>query len=1129
MEISISGRGLLCTFEKLLPIQLRRVMKLTAILLTVACIHVSAHSYSQTVSFSGKNVPLPTVLASIEKQTGFSFFFNYALIKGTKPVTLDIKDLALDDALRETLKGQALDFYKSGKTIFIVKKEGQSFLGPSGILGGNPKQLNVTGRITNESGEPLAGASVYAKAERKGTITDQNGNFELKIIASDEMLIVSYTGYQQQQVPVDGQAVISVKLKIATASLDEMQVIGYGHTTQRFATGDVTTIKGEDISKQPVDNPLLALEGQVPGLIITQADGMPGSGVTVRIQGQNSIANGSDPLYVIDGVPYSSQLLSSLGGLLGNSGGQVNGIISGAGNPMSFINPSDIESIAVLKDADATAIYGSRAANGAILITTKKGKLGQTKLDINAQEGMGQVGRMLHQMNTSQYLLMRNEALRNDGRMTSPTDYDINGFWDTTRNTDWQKKLIGNIAQYTNLNASVSGGTLNSQYFIGATYHRQSSVNPSNFADQKGSVHFSMSNVSVNQKLHIQLSGSYLLDKNQLPAAVDLTSIALTLAPDAPALYNADGSLNWMLNSSGSATWNNPVASTSDKYTSNVNNLIANAVFSYQVIPGLDIKSNFGYTNLRQNETAISPLIALKPQIRPFAPRVAQYGNSAISSWIVEPQVLYKKLLGQGQLEVMIGTTIQQNNNNLQQVQGTGYNSDAVLLNIASATTLTAISSIASEYKYNALFGRLNYNLGGKYLIDLTARRDGSSRFGPASQFHNFSALGVGWIFSQENWTRNNLPWMSFGKLRSSYGTTGNDQIGDYSYLALYNPFNVGIPYQGASGLVTTALENPNLQWEETKKLQIALDFGFFKDRLLLSSTYYRNRSSNQLLSYLLPITTGFSTITRNFPAVVQNAGLEFTINTTNFKTKNFSWSSSINITIPHNTLVAFPNLAQSSYKYSLAIGRSISGTTTLFKFAGVNDTTGQYEFYDYKGNRTYNPDYSTDVTDTIKTDPRFYGGFENKLAYKGFTLDFLFQFTRQVGQIRFFAQNFLPGQYNVNQTVDVLQRWQKPGDIAPYQRYNSNYALSSAYFYAGSSNIAYGNTSYMRLTNCAISYQLPKQATDRLRMQSLRIFLQGQNIFTITPAKDLLNPENGNNSVLPYLRVLTAGVQADF
>ncbi|HEY4287991.1 MAG TPA: SusC/RagA family TonB-linked outer membrane protein [Puia sp.] len=1097
-------------------------MKLTALLLVVACVHVSAHSYSQTVSFSGNNVPLNTVFSSIEKQTGLSFFFNYALIKDTKPVTLNVQDVPFEEALNLILQGEGLDFYRTGKTIFIVKRQIGAEEPASNSESASAEQVNIRGRVTNNLGESLVAATVFVKDGKKATLTNERGEFELKNVAIGTILEISYLGYQRKVIEVEKGESIMIQLFPSNNQLDEIHVIAYGQTTQRLSTANITMVKGKDIEMQPVNNPLLALEGRVPGLFITQSNGLPGAGVKVRIQGQNSMVNGTDPLYVIDGVPYTSHLLTTT--YLGPLGTSQSGPGSGIGNPMSFINPSDIESIEVLKDADATAIYGSRAANGAILITTKKGKIGKSKTTFNLQNGWGAAIHRLPLMNTQQYLEMRHEALNNDG-ITGPGtyDYDINGAWDTTRNTDWQKILIGGTAQYTNVNGSVSGGNANTQYLIGGTYYRESTVFPGDFSDVKGSLHFNLNTVSNNQKLKVQLTGSYLIDNNRLPIS-DLTGQAITLAPDAPALYKPDGTLNWQLDPTGASTWTNPLSFLYREYQNKTYNLIGNGNLSYAILPGLEIKTNLGYTSLRTNEFSGTSLLSLDPLTQALLGtrgRSAAFSYSTIDSWIFEPQVDYKMLLGSGKAEFLVGSTLHQINSNGFSISGTGYNSDALLADIRSAATVnTAGNSVYSTYKYNALFSRINYSFKDKYILNLSARRDGSSRFGPANQFHDFYSIGAGWIFSEENAIKDKLTFISFGKLRGSYGTTGNDQIGDYQFMNLYNSVVVGVPYQSTTGLSVTSLPNPYLQWEETKKLQGGVELGFLKNRIFLIANYAKNRSSNQLLALALPYITGFSTVATNLPAKIENSEVELALNTTNFQNTDFTWTSSINLTVPRNKLLAYYGVLPSY----LSIGQPIA-INKVFNFKGVDPSTGVFQFADSHGGLTSTPDPVNDATKVINTGfPKYYGGFQNTIRYKIFQLDVLFQFVKQIGGNYFLGQ-LLPGGL-VNQPTYVLNRWRKPGDITTTERYNSDFSLFPQFLNALNSDIAFSDASYIRLKNVSFSIDAPSKWLHSMHFQTLKLYMRAQNLLTLTKFKGA-DPETGSGG-LPPLRVLTIGLQTE-
>jgi TonB-linked SusC/RagA family outer membrane protein len=1115
---------LTCSYvKKIVSPQVGRIMKLTGILLLAACLHVSAKGVGQTVSLSEMNSPLIKVMKEIEQQTGYAFFYKSQWLTQAKKVTVKAENIPLQQALDLCFKDQPFTYLISGKNISIKPKLNKKPI--------DKKNIDVSGKIMDKDGNPLMGANIKIRGTSKGTTTNADGFFSLKDIDDDAVLEISYVGFEAQLIYLKGRSSLTVNLNPKNSALDELQVIAYGTTTKRFTTGNVSTVKGEDIEKQPVQNVLLALEARVPGLFITQNSGLPGGGVTVRIQGQNSIGNGSDPLYVIDGVPLLSQLpATGIDGILGSSGGSGSGGSSN-GSPLSYINPSDIESIEVLKDADATAIYGSRAANGAILITTKKGKAGQTKVSFNLQQGWGKATRKMDMLNTRQYLDMRYEALKNDGidiNTISPTNtsYTDLKVWDTTRYTDWQKALIGGTAKYTNISGSVSGGTATTQYFISGTYNKQTTVFPGNFADQKGAVHFNLNTSSLNQKFRLQFSGNYMLDKNELPQT-DLTQKAIQLAPDAPALYNDDGTLNWAPNNLGNSTWTNPLVYNYIRYKNQTNNLIANTILGYRIIPGLEIKSSFGYTNTQTDDYYGRPLISNSPESRASSQRSADYGSRNLNSWIIEPQLTYNTKISKGKMDFLLGGTVTQQNYKSGFLLGSGYNSDEVLENMQAAATVTVRSQAIGQYKYNAVFSRLNYNWEDKYLINLTARRDGSSRFGSKTQLHNFGSVGVGWIVSSERFIQN-ISFLSFVKLRASYGTTGSDQIGDYGFLSLYNNVsNQGLPYQNTTGLAPGGLPNPFLEWEETRKLQAGLDIGFFNDRILINGTYSRNRSSNQLLQYNLPSFVGYDNIIQNFPATIQNTSWEFSLQTTNIKSKQFSWSTRFNLTVPKNKLYAFPDIEKSTYANSLIIGQPLV-LTKAYHFAGVDPGTGKYMFLDSKGSPTSTPSSTTDRTFYFVPFPHFYGGLENILNYKNFELSFSFQFVKQKGRNYFFYNgNQFPGQFfsfGSNQPVGVLNHWQKPGDVAAVAAYSTttlqSKAVTSDYFYT--------DASYIRLKNLSLSWQTPSQWLKKVKMQNARIYLQGQNLITITKLRGM-DPENLSISSLPPLKMITAGVQITF
>ncbi|NLR81430.1 SusC/RagA family TonB-linked outer membrane protein [Chitinophaga eiseniae] len=1077
------------------------------------------------ITLSATNVPLKTVFKEIYQQTGLIINNNTheTSLSEDKKISVNFKQTDLPEVMKFLLNdSENLSFKINDQSVLIFKKSYINNLIPSpvNIPDTISTSFQLSGKIIDMAGNPIPGAVVRLKDTKRGAITNPDGSFKMGDVEVGNTLIITSIGFESTQFLITNKNVL-IHLKSYTTILDEKVVIAYGSTTKKLNTGNITSIKGNEIEKQPVGDALLALQGRVAGVEIQQASGLPGSGVTVRIQGVNSLRNGNDPFYVIDGVPYISQLLPTNNQSAGTSG--IPGI---TGNPLNYINLADIESIEILKDADATAIYGSRAANGAILITTKKGKVGEVRTNATVQTGWSEIGHMINMLNTKDYLAMRREALKNDGTTPSAYDWDLNGDWDTTRNTNWQKYLIGHPAQFTDIQTSVSGGTKQTQFLVGTGYNKQNTVMPGRFTDTKGSLHFNINSTSTNQKFKLQLSASYLFDNNKLPAT-DLTPAAVWTAPNAPNPYKPDGSFNWQPNVNGSTTFFfNPIAPLGIKSTNKTNNLTSNMVLSYEIIPGLNLINAVGYNNMSTNELLVSPLSNKAPEYLVLFNnnRYSQFLTNSINSWLIDPRIEYKRPINRGQLNTVLGTTISQQNSNQKNILAYGFNNDLAIEDLASATSLQG-TTINTVYKYNAIYIRINYNWLDKYIVNLTARRDGSSRFGPASQFHNFGAIGAAWIFTQEPFIQRIFPFFSFGKIRGSYGTTGNDQISDYLFLDLYQSQTVsGNSYQNSLGLTAIRLTNPYLQWEETKKLQFGLELGILKDRMLFTANYNRNRSSNQLLDFRLPIITGFTSVTRNLPAVVQNKGWEFTISSTNIKNKNLLWTTSINLTIPKNQLLSY--FGSDHYNF-IKVGQPLS-MQQVFNYAGLNDTTGLYEFRDSKGNLTYQPSDPTDKTVIVNSDPKFYGGLQNTVNYKGFSVNFLFQFYKKTAYdvVTYGINGYVyPGNGNYgrgNQSTLVLDRWQKEGDKATHQAFSADGSKNLSFI--GNSNAAWVDASYIKLKNIFISWELPSKWKDAIHLQSAKVFIQGQNLFTITKYPGF-DPETPTIS-LPPLRVITFGAQ---
>ncbi|MET7000694.1 SusC/RagA family TonB-linked outer membrane protein [Chitinophaga defluvii] len=1085
-------------------------MKLFLLLLALS-FHLSAKVFSQQISLNAKEESLRSVLRSIKKQSGYGFLLGSSVLKEAKPVTITLHLYSVEDALKKIFETQNLTYSIDNKFITIKPKaDKKKELTPAPLSFRDMEQKTVQGTVTDSKNEPLIGVNVRVKGKTIGTITNNEGHYSISLDPTD-ILVFSYIGYVTLEIPVKNQVTVNAKLVEFQSQLDETVVKGYYNTTKILNTGSVSSIKADDIAKQPVSDPLMALEGRIPGLYVAQTSGITGAGISVMLRGQNSINNGNGPFYVVDGIPFNSNNLSQ----------NKNAALANL-SPLASIRPEDIESIDVLKDADATAIYGSRGANGVILITTKKGSVGKTKVDINLNHGIGKVTRRLDLMNTDQYLNMRRQAYINDGLPvpTSSTPADFSNYdlttWDSNRFTDWQKEMIGGTANFTNATATLSGGSAQTQFLLGSSYRRETSVFPGDYNNEIGSANLNVRHSSENNKFNAEASINFSNNNNRLPQT-DFTSY-IFLAPNTPKIYNPDGSVNWE-----NSTFDNPFGQLKQSSTAISENLIGNVILSYNVMKNLQIKTNLGYNSNRIDENNIYPFSSIDPATPdPASNRVHIYANNQIKSWIIEPQITYSLSFKNHHIESLLGTTFQQTRQNGFNQTASGFSNDALINNISAATTFSNTKTINTLYRYNAIYARIGYNYLDKYVLNLTGRRDGSSRFGPGKQFGNFGAIGAAWIFNKEDFIENSLPFLSRGKLRASIGKTGNDQLGDYKFLSTYTPSSAS--YFGVSALNPTKLTNPNFGWETINKIEVATELGFLKNRIQLDVSWYRNRTSNQLVGYSLPFSTGFDNIIANLPAVIQNKGWEFALTTTNIDRGNLIWTSSINLTIPQNKLVSYPNLEGSAYKNRYVIGMPLS-IYYLYTSTGIDNKTGLYTFEDLNNDGSINS--PTDQRPYF-VGQKYFGGVSNTFYYKGLSLDIFFQFVKQNGY-NFLTWGLLPGYFNGNQQTELLDSWKSSGDNAKYQRYSTlidePYNSNDRY---NSSNARITDASFIRLKNVQLSWSIPKKWMQKIRANNAKVYFQGQNLFTITRFKGL-DPETqriGINPTLPPLRVFTVGLQ---
>lgn len=1039
---------------------------------------LSASAFAQQVSLAERNSPLNKVFDNISRQTGYDFLISTDNLKSSRPVTINVSNEELRSVLSKIFATQPLTFVLQEKMVVVSKKQ-------------QAPRTPVRGKVTDTTGVPLGGAAIKIIGTPRGSLADSNGDFTIDAEPGEE-LEVSFMGYETVSRTV-GAAALRILLQETNSRLNEIQVIGYGTTTKRLNTGSLSAVKAADIEKQPVTNVLSALSGRMPGVFVQTTNGLPGGNVNIQVRGRGSISAGTQPLFIIDGVPFESAPANY--SALSNS--PVSGIIS----PLNSINPADIEEMTVLKDADATAIYGSRGANGVVLITTKRGRAGADRTELSYTQGISRIANLPRLLSLSDYLSIRREAFANDNVTPTTANAPDLLVWDQNSSTDWARYLFGNTAGYRDLQARFSGGSAATVYTVSANYHGENNIITDLAGYRRGGLQASLRHLSANGRLDVQFSNVLTLDNNKSPNVQNSTS-GIYLAPNFR-MIDANG--NYTLNSG------NPLRDLNATVKSGTGNLISNLALSFQAAKALQLKVSGGYNYMGQEQTQLFPLRSVQS-----GGNYAQFGQNSNRSFIVEPQVNYSKRTAFGLFSVLIGGTYQERTGKNQFIKGTNYSNETLMENIASATTIDTRLNNRTDYKYISAFARLTYNLKEKYLLNITARRDGSSRFGPGNRFGNFASVGGAWVFSEEGWVKSRVPVLSFGKLRASYGTTGNDQITDYQYLSTYG--SPSFVYQGISVLRPARIDNSDFHWETTRKLELALELGFLKDRLLLNANYYINRSSDQLVNYALPATTGFISYQANLPAVIQNTGLELELSTVNVQSKVFRWTSSFNLTVPRNKLLSFQNFETSSYAENYEIGYDISRVRG-YRFLGVDRQTGTGLYAGQDGLPSATPYLNHTIG---KTSPDLYGGFSNTLSWRGLTLDIFFQFAKQMA---YGGLRSSPGQ-TLNNYAFMAGRWQKPGDLTHVPKPST---VANTFYLNSSAN--YFNSSYIRLKNVALSYDLPRPFVQKLAAQRLRLYLRAENILTFWDKNAaLLDPESGGYVVsqpnLPPVKSLVAGLQ---
>ncbi|MET1054467.1 MAG: TonB-dependent receptor [Pedobacter sp.] len=973
----------------------------------------------------------------------------------------------------------------------------------------------LKGTVTDAANrQPLPGAVVRIKGTTHAVSTDNKGRFVFETGQKfPYILLVSFIGYAPREFTANGSPV-EIQLTENNNQLNDVVVVGYGTQTRKSLTGSVATISVEEVKDKPVATFEQQLQGKAAGLQISASTGIPGDGMFIRVRGTTSINASNDPLYVIDGVYINSNSLQNI-----TTQGQAN-------NPLSDINPNDIESITVLKDADATAIYGARAANGVILITTKRGKQNSApKVTLNTYFGAAWAPRLWDLVTGPQHAELVNEMYRNSladalaaGNTTAAATYrnvPFRALTDNPSGSPAPRGLPQDQQTYDRLNkvfrtgflqnydASISGGNDKTTYYIAAGLNKQQAdLKTNDFRrgtfkiniDQKINDIFSMGTSSTltqtyrtNARVGDGPQGGILQSALHTP-----TYLPEVNADGSPAKWAGFDNLDILLN-------NTNMHSTS-------NRLISNLYAEAKITPDLKFRSSWSvdYNNYNEYQywNSLTNLGIANHNL----------GTSSVSTntvWTNEQTLAYSKTLDKHNFGALIGNSLQGTVLGTTRADGTNFPNDSFQQIASAASTTSTVTE--TQYKLSSFFARVNYNYAGKYYAEFSMRADGSSRFGSNHQWGYFPSAGVAWRIKQEDFLKNNTVISDF-KLRGSIGTTGNqNNINDFASRGLWG---AGANYQNNPGTLPQQLENPDLKWESTRQINLGLDLGLFNDRLTIGADVYDKYTSDLLLNLPLATSTGFSSILEN-AGEMSNRGFEISISSTNINKKDFRWTTNFNFSRNINKIEKLPIPVVAAYAAERMVEGLPMNTFFVYNQLYVDPQTGNavYEDYNNDGRIT-----SSDLRPVGTALPKFTGGITNTFLYKGFDLAVFFNFVygnKVYNNNAYFLEG--GGTRDANRAIDTYQlnRWEKPGDITDMPKLSAlgtNYTLSPT-----SRNIE--NGSFLRLSNVNLGYTIPRSFIEKIKLSAVRVYVSGSNLWLITKYKGA-DPEvnvSSSSTVLGY------------
>ncbi|MEI7583727.1 TonB-dependent receptor [Runella sp.] len=992
----------------------------------------------------------------------------------------------------------------------------------------------VTGKVTTATdGQPMPGVNVTLKGASSGASTDADGSYRITIPNGKATLVFSFIGMLSQEVNVNNRTTINVELLESPTQLNEVVVTGYTTTQQKDVISSMTTIKSDRIKNLPVSGIDQALQGQAAGVRVSQSSGTPGGGVKVVIRGNTSINASNRPLMIVDGIPVYDGAVSQFG-----YGGQQD-------NAISSFNTSDVESIQVLKDASAKAIYGARGANGVVLITTKRGKANQkTNITMDVQRGTTEVVKRLDLLNSTEILGLQREALANyNAKQTNFADIIdpdarglIPGVTDAV-NTNWVDEVLrkGIYQQYQ---LSTSGGNDRTRFYLSGSYRDEEGVQLNNrFARYTGS--FNLDH-KASPKLSFGLNMSLGSTKNRRvfsDNAVDgvYGSSIRSLPYYSP--FNEQGKLYTPNDPNYQGFPNgNPVAEALlPRQITYGTKVLGGINAEYAFLPNLRLRTKFSMDYNNSQEDTYNPTGTFYGSLPSIGGQgYGAYAASTLAIFLNSTVLTYNTAIGENHhISALLGGELLRSQGRSSSVQGRIFPRDEFTY-IASAGVVDAGSSFYAQNGLVSGFGEVKYDYKDKYLFSATARYDGSSRFGQDRKFGFFPSVSAGWRLKEEGFLKD-VNFLEDLKLRASYGFTGNERIGNFQFLGTWG----ATTYNGSSGVGPNSLSNPNLQWERTREANIGLDVAFWKGRLSFTAEVYDNVTDALLFAEPLPATTGFGALQGNIGSI-SNRGAEFTLRSVNFDGA-FRWTTDLNLSRNDNKVVSLAS-DQPLFRGFTAAGVGATnvikvgeplGTFWGLKYLGVDVATGDALYDDFNGDGRI----TTDDAQVIgNAQPKLIGGLTNSFSWKGIDVSLFFQFSYG-NKVMNYSNSFLlnPGtDLRVNQTRAALRRWQKPGDVTDIPRFEYNNGFNS---YSSSRLVEDG--SYLRLKNVAIGYTIPSKWTGKAKLGNVRLYATATNLWTLTRyigADPEVSTLDGSTSAqgldfftLPQVKTLVAGVTVNF